>query len=63
MDGSFFMKEVKMSEFKSLNTNDTKNREASIEEYWKEIDLLDQTFKTREDAEEYIIYDLSLIHI
>ena len=57
MDGSFFMKEVKMSEFKSLNTNDTKNREASIEEYWREIDLLDQTFKTREYAEEYIIYD------
>ena len=46
-----------MSEFKSLNTNDTKSREADVEKYWQEIDLLDQTFKTREDAEEYIIYD------
>ena len=46
-----------MSEFKSLNTNDTRSREADVEKYWQDIDLLDQTFKTREDAEEYIIYD------
>lgn len=46
-----------MSEFKSLNTSDTKNREAEVEKYWKDIDILDETFKTREDAKEYIIYD------
>lgn len=46
-----------MSEFKSLDTNQTRKREGEIEKYWQEIDLLDQTFKSREDAEEYIIYD------
>ena len=52
-----------MTEFKSLDTNKTRERESEVKNYWKEIDLLDQTFKTREDAETYVIYDLSLIHI
>ena len=46
-----------MTEFKSLKTNDTRAREASTQKYWEEIDLLDETFKTRQDAKEYIIYD------
>ncbi len=46
-----------MSEFKSLDTKQTRKREGEIEKYWQEIDLLDQTFKSRKDAEEYIIYD------
>ena len=46
-----------MTEFKSLDTNKTRERESEVKNYWKEIDLLDQTFKTREDAETYVIYD------
>ncbi len=46
-----------MTEFKSLNTNDTRGREAETQAYWDKIDMLEETFKTRENAEEYIIYD------
>ena len=51
------MKGETMGEFKPLNQTEVSKREKKIEDYWKDIDLLDQTFKTREDAEEYIIYD------
>ena len=46
-----------MSEFKSLDSKDVRKREAATEKYWQEIDLLDKTFTTRKDAEEYIIFD------
>jgi len=46
-----------MSKLKSLNINDTRAREAEVEKYWQEIDLLNETFKSRENAKEYIIYD------
>ena len=46
-----------MSEFKSLDSKNVREREAVLEKYWQDIDLLDETFKTREDAEEYIIFD------
>lgn len=46
-----------MSEFKSLKTNESKKREEELKNYWNEIDLLEETFKTREDAKQYVIYD------
>ena len=46
-----------MSEFKPLNTNDTRGREALTQEYWDQIDMLEETFRTREGAKDYIIYD------
>ncbi|MDU5535889.1 MAG: class I tRNA ligase family protein, partial [Anaerococcus sp.] len=46
-----------MSKLKSLNINDTRAREAEVEKYWQDIDLLNETFKSRENAKEYIIYD------
>ncbi len=46
-----------MAEFKSLDSKDVRKREGEVEKYWQEIDLLDETFKTREGACEYIIYD------
>ena len=46
-----------MSEFKSLKTNENKKREEELKNYWNEIDLLEETFKTREDAKQYVIYD------
>lgn len=46
-----------MASFKSLDTKNTKQRELDLSKYWADIDLLDKTFTTREDADEYIIYD------
>lgn len=46
-----------MTSFKSLDTKNTKKRELDISKYWSKIDLLDKTFKTRENAKEYMIYD------
>lgn len=46
-----------MANFESLNTKDTKQRESSLAKYWQDIDLLKRTFETREDAQDYIIYD------
>ena len=46
-----------MASFKSLDTKNTKQRELDLSKYWQEIDLLDKTFTTREDADEYIIFD------
>ena len=46
-----------MTEFRALNTADSKNREAAIKDYWNDIDLLNETFKSREDSDTYIIYD------
>lgn len=46
-----------MTEFRALNTADSKNREADIKDYWNDIDLLNETFKSREGSDIYIIYD------
>ena len=43
--------------FEEVNSKDVKSREARLKDYWNEIDLLEETFKTREDADEYVIYD------
>ena len=43
--------------FEEVNAKDVKSREAKLKDYWNEIDLLEETFKTREDACEYVIYD------
>ena len=43
--------------FEEVNSKDVKSREAKLKDYWNEIDLLEETFKTREDADEYVIYD------
>ena len=43
--------------FEEVNSKDVKAREAKLKDYWNEIDLLDETFKTRENADEYVIYD------
>ena len=40
-----------MSEFKSLDSKDVRKREGEVEKYWQEIDLLNETFATIEDAE------------
>ena len=46
-----------MSEFKSLDSKKVRQREGEVEQYWKDLDLLEKTFTTRQDAEEYIIFD------
>lgn len=46
-----------MAEFKALDGKNVKEREAKLTQYWEDIDLLDLTFKTREDADTYITYD------
>ncbi|MDD7305534.1 MAG: isoleucine--tRNA ligase [Peptoniphilaceae bacterium] len=46
-----------MASFESLNTKNTKEREKETAKYWQEINLLQRTFDTREDAEDFIIYD------
>lgn len=43
--------------FEEVNSKDVKSREAKLKDYWNEIDLLGETFKTRENADEYVIYD------
>lgn len=43
--------------FEEVNSKDVKAREAKLKDYWNEIDLLEETFKTRENADEYVIYD------
>lgn len=53
----FFVKEKNMAEFKALDGKNVKEREAKLTQYWEDIDLLDLTFKTREDADTYITYD------
>ena len=37
--------------FEEVNSKDVRQREAKLKDYWNEIDLLEQTFKTREDAD------------
>lgn len=46
-----------MASFESLNTKETKQREAKVSKYWSDIDLLKRTFETRENCKEYIIYE------
>lgn len=46
-----------MSNFEALNTKNAKQREKETADYWRDIDLLKRTFETREDAEDFIIYD------
>ena len=46
-----------MCKFEPVDSKDVRKREGAIEKYWSEIDLLDETFKTRSDDKEYIIFD------
>ena len=43
--------------FEEINSKNVREREAYIQKFWDEIDLLDKTFETRKDAEDYVIYD------
>ena len=46
-----------MTSFKKIDTQNVKQREADLSKFWNDIDLLDKTFTTRKDRDEYIIYD------
>ena len=46
-----------MAKFMQLSNEKVKDREAEISKYWKEIDLLNESVKQREDGPEYIFYD------
>ena len=43
-----------MAKFIQLSNEKVKDREAEISKYWKEIDLLNESVKQREDGPEYI---------
>jgi isoleucyl-tRNA synthetase len=46
-----------MEKFKFLSDQPVADREKSVSEYWKEIDLLKKSIEAREDAESFIFYE------
>lgn len=46
-----------MSEFKEFSKDSVRDREIKTSEYWDKIDLLHQTYDTREGKERYVFYD------
>ena len=43
-----------MEKFKFLSDKKAADREQEVSQYWKEIDLLDKSIKTREGAKSFI---------
>ena len=43
--------------FEEINSKNVREREAHIQKFWEDIDLLDKTFETRKDGKDYVIYD------
>lgn len=46
-----------MEKFKFLSDQQVSDREKSVSEYWKEIELLKKSIETREGAESFIFYE------
>ena len=46
-----------MKKFKELSKKPVKEREQATSKYWKEIDLLNETYNSRDEENRYVFYD------